>query len=200
MLRDLLPGKVDAFYRAYPLAQLRRLARSVEQTISLLKLNECDLGVIPETRLPEELTFRKVASYPTCLLFPKGHPLARRAREDFLSLLTDGSVARFPLILLEVEREGARIQRAFEQLNLPLNVALEVSTIDTLKHCVARGLGGALLPSFALTVADHARLDTVEIPEAFGAGTTYGIACRRTRRRSALLTNLLGLLHSFDRP
>jgi DNA-binding transcriptional LysR family regulator len=199
VLRYLLPGKVDAFYRAYPLAQLRLLARSVEQTVNLLKLNECDLGVIPETRLPEELMFRKVASFPTCLLFPKGHPLARRAREDFLSLLTDGSVARFPLILLEVEREDARIQRAFEQLNIPLNVALEVSTIDTLKHYVARGLGGALLPSFALTAEDHARLDTVEIPEAFGAGTTYGIACRRTRRRSALLTNLLGLLNSFDR-
>ena len=199
VLRYLLPTRIDAFYRAFPLAQLRLIARPVDATIRLVRSNECDLGVIPETVVPDELVFKAVATYPTCLILPKGHPLARRARTDFPSLMADGSVGRYPLILLEVQREDGRIQRAFEQFNIPFKVSLEVSTIDTLKYYVARGRGGALLPAFALTGDDHARLEVLEIPAAFGAGTTYGVISRRDKRRDTLLGKLLELLGTFDR-
>lgn len=199
VLRYLLPNKVEAFYRAYPLAQLRLIARPVEATIRLVRANECDLGVIPETKVPDELTFKPIATYATCLLFQRGHPLARRARADFRSLLTDPIVGRYPLVILEVQREDARIQRAWEQLQIPFNVCLEVSTIDTLKHYVARGLGGAVLPAFALSQEDHGRLDVVEIPAEYGAGTTYGTVSRRDGRRNVLLSNLLDMLTTFDR-
>jgi LysR family transcriptional regulator, carnitine catabolism transcriptional activator len=194
VLRYLLPDAVDAFYRSFPLAQLRLLARPVQVTLDLVRANECELGLIPQEGLTEELLFTPIAAYPTCVLFPKGHALARRAREDFRSLLADGSVARFPLILLEVERQDARIQRALEQFQIPLNVSLEVSTIDTLEHYVGRGVGGAFLPAFAITAEDRSRLDVVEIPAEFGAGTTYGVVTRRDRRRSSLLDRLLELL------
>ena len=199
VLRYLLPEKVEAFYRAHPLARLRLLARSVEETLRLVRTNECDLGVVPRGRCPEELSFHPIATYPACLVMQKGHPLARRAREDFQSLLSDRIAAHYPLIILEVQREDSRLRQAFERHQIPFNVGLEVNTVDTLKHYVARGLGVAVITGFALTQDDHGRLDVIPIPERFDAATTYGVVVRRGKHRSALLKSLLAVLTASER-
>jgi DNA-binding transcriptional LysR family regulator len=197
-LRYLLPERVEAFYRAHPLARLRLIARPVEETLRLVRANECDLGVIPERTISEDLSFHAIATYPACLICPKGHPLARRAREDFRSMLSDGMAGRYPLIILEVQRENPRFRQAFEQHQVPFNVGLEVTTIDTLKHYVARGLGVAVITGFAVTQEDHARLEVLTIPAEFNAATTYGVVLRRDKHRSALLKSLLEVLTKFD--
>ena len=199
VLRYLLPDKVEAFYRAHPLARLRLLARPVEETLRLVSANECDLGVIPQGRCPAELSFHTIATYPACLVVQKGHPLARRAREDFRSLLSDRMAAHYPLIILEVQREDPRLRQTFEQHQIPFNVGLEVSTIDTLKHYVARGLGVAVITGFAVTQEDRARLDVITIPAELDAATTYGVIVRRGKHRSPLLKNLLAVLTAGDR-
>ena len=194
VLRHLLPDRVEAFYRAHPLARLRLIARPVEETIRLVRANECDLGVIPERPVPEDLSFHPIATYPPFLVLQKGHPLARRARADFRSLAGDGTAGRFPLIILEVQREDARLQQAFTQHGVPFNVGIEVSTIDTLKQYVARGLGIAVVSGFAVSDEDHVRLEVVPIPPEFGGATTYGVTVRRGKHRTALLKSLLRVL------
>ena len=197
-LRYLLPDKVEAFRRAHPLARLRLLARPVEETLRLVRANECDLGVIPERPIPEDLSFRAVTTYPACLILQKGHPLARVGQTDFRSLIGDGMTGHFPLILLEVQREDQRLQRAFESHGVPFNVGLEVSTIDTLKHYVSRGLGIGVISSFCITSDDRARLEVLTIPTEFGGDTTYGIVMRRGKPRTTLLKSLLTVLTTFD--
>ena len=199
VLRYLLPDKVEAFYRAHPLARLRLLARPVEETLRLVRANECDLGIIPRGRCPAELSFQPIATYPAVLVLQKGHPLARRAREDFQSLLADRFAAHYPLIILEVQREDPRLRETIERYQLPFNVALEVSTVDTLKHYVARGLGIAVVTGFAVTQEDYARLDVIAIPEALDAATTYGVVVRRGKHRSALLKGLVAVLTAAER-
>ena len=199
VLRYLLPDKVEAFYRAHPLARLRLLARPVEETLRLVRANECDLGIIPRGRCPAELSFQPIATYPAFLVLQKGHPLARRAREDFQSLLADRFAAHYPLIILEVQREDPRLRETIERYQLPFNVALEVSTVDTLKHYVARGLGIAVVTGFAVTQEDYARLDVIAIPEALDAATTYGVVVRRGKHRSALLKGLVAVLTAAER-
>jgi DNA-binding transcriptional LysR family regulator len=196
VLRYLMPDKVEAFYRAHPLARLRLIARPVEETLRLVRANECDLGVVPQGQCPEELSFHAIATYPAYVVFQKGHALARRAREDFGSLLRDFTAGRYPLIILEVQREDSRLRRTFEQHRIPFNVGLEVTTIDTLKHYVARGLGIAVVAGFAVTQEDHARMEAVEVPVEFGGATTYGVVLRRGKHRSVLLKSLLGVLTS----
>ncbi len=198
VLRYLLPDKVEAFYRAHPLARLRLLARPVEETLRLVRANECDLGVIPEGQIPEELSFHAIATYPACLVFQKGHPLARRAREDFASLVSDGMTGRYPLIILEVQREDSRLRQALERHKIPFNVGIEVSTIDTLKHYVARGLGIAVISGFSVAQEDYARLEVLPIPPDFGGATTYGVVLRRGKHRTALLKSLLKELTTPD--
>jgi len=193
VLRYLLPDKVESFHQAHPLAQLRLIARPVEETLRLVRANECDLGVIPERSLPEELRFQAMARYPPYMVLPKGHVLARRAQEGFQALVSDGMTGRYPLIILEVQREDSRLRQTFERYNVPFTVALEVSTIDTLKHYVARGLGIAVVSGFAVTREDRARLEVIPIPEEFGGATTYGVVLRRDKHHTPLLKSLIAM-------
>jgi DNA-binding transcriptional LysR family regulator len=196
VLRHLLPEKVEAFHRAHPLARLRLIARPIAETLRLVRANECDLGVIPEAQIPEELSFQAIATYPSYLLLPKGHALARRAREGFQAMLSDAMTARYPLIIQEVQREDPRLRDAFERYHVPFTVALEVSTIDTLKHYVARGMGIAVISGSSVTQEDRARLEVIEIPEEMGGTNRYGVVVRRDKHRTALLKALIAILAS----
>ena len=198
VLRYLLPDRIEAFSRAHPLARLRLVARPVEETLRLVRANECDLGVIPRRPASDDLNFTEIATYPHCLVFQKGHPLARRARADFRSLPGDGTAGRYPLVIMEAQREDARLEQAFAEHGLPFNVGLEVSTVDTLKHYVARGLGIGIVGGFAITREDHARLDVIPIPVEFGGTTTYGVTLRRDKHRTALLKSLLRALTAAE--
>ncbi|MBI2318503.1 MAG: LysR family transcriptional regulator [Betaproteobacteria bacterium] len=199
ILRYLLPDRIEALYRAHPLARLRLLSRPVEETLRLVHADDCDLGVVPRWRIPRGLVFHAIATHPAFLLLPKGHRLATRARADFRSLLQEETARRHPLILLEVQREGSQFQEAMQRLNLSLNANLEVGTIDTLKHYVARGLGIAVISGLCVSEEDRGRFEVVPIPEELGATTTYGVVMRTDKRRSPLLTSLLKLLGPLER-
>ena len=194
VLRHLLPERVEAFHRAHPLARLRLIARPIAETVRLVRSNECDVGVISKIEIPAELAFQPIATYPACLVLPKGHALARRARDGFQALLSDAMTGRYPLIVLEVQREDQRLRQAFESHNVPFTVALEVTTIDTLKHYVARGLGVAVISGFSVSPEDRARLEVIAIPDEFGGSTTYGVVLRRDKHRTKLLKDLTAIL------
>ena len=194
VLRHLLPERVEAFHRAHPLARLRLVARPVAETVRLVRSNECDVGVISKIEIPAELAFQPIATYPACLVLPKGHALARRARDGFQALLSDAMTGRYPLIILEVQREDQRLRQAFESHKVPFTIALEVTTIDTLKHYVARGLGVAVISGFSISPEDRARLEVIAIPDEFGGSTTYGVVLRRDKHRTKLLKDLTAIL------
>jgi DNA-binding transcriptional LysR family regulator len=194
VLRHLLPERVEAFHRAHPLARLRLIGRPIAETVRLVRSNECDLGVITQAQIPAELSFRAIATYPAYVILPRGHVLARRARDGFEALLSAAMTGRYPVIILEVQREDPRLREAFERHNVPFNVALEVNTIDTLKHYVARGMGVAVISGFSLTQEDRGRLEVVPIPEEMGGASTYGVVMRRDKHRTTLLKSLISIL------
>ena len=194
VLRHLLPEKVEDFHRAHPLARLRLIARPIAETLRLVRSNECDLGIIAQAPIPAELTFQAIATYPAYLVLPKGHVLARRVRDSFQAVLSDAMTGRYPLIILEVQREDPRLRQAFESHNVPFTVALEVNTVDTLKHYVARGMGVAVISGFSVTPDDRARLEVIAIPEEIGGSTTYGLLLRRDKHRTELLKSLIAIL------
>jgi DNA-binding transcriptional LysR family regulator len=198
VLRYLLPDRVELFYRAHPLARLRLLARSVEETLRLVHTNEVDLGVVPQRKIPQGLVFHAVATHSAFLLLGKGHPLAHRVRADFRSILREETMRSNPLIILEVQREGSQLHETLRRLDLPFYSNLEVGTVDTLKHYVARGLGVAIVSGLCLSEADRDRFEFFPVPEDLGAATTYGVVMRRDKHHSPLLTGLLKLLGALE--
>jgi DNA-binding transcriptional LysR family regulator len=193
-LRHLIPEAVAQFSREHPLARLRLLARSIEDSIRLVRTNEADIGIIPERDVPRDLIFERIATYPAVLILPRGHPLTRRGRADFHSLLDEETVRRYPLVVSEVQLEGHLLKDALDRLGLPLNVGIEVSTIDTLKHYVALGLGIAVISGVCLTDDDRAQLEVLEVPADISADTTYGLIVRQDKHRSTPLETLIRLV------
>ncbi len=194
VLRYLIPAAVTRFSQEHPLARLRLLARSIEDSIQLVRTNEADIGIIPEREVPKDLTFEQITTYPAFLILPRGHPLARRGRADFKALLDEETVRRYPLIVSEVQLEGHLLKDALERLGLRLNVGLEVSTIDTLKHYVALGLGIAAISGLCLTDDDRTQFEMLEVPADMGAESTYGVILRQDKHRSAPLETLIRLV------
>ena len=194
VLGYLLPEVVEKFSRAHPLARLRLLARPVQETVRSVKSNEVDLGVIPAIEVSMELDFHPIATYAAYLVAQKGHPLARRARADFKSLLNEETVGQYPLVVAETQLEGYLLKDTFAKLGLALNVGIEVGTFDTLKNYVARGLGIAVISGLGVTDEDRARLEIVPIPAELGGDSTYGVVMRHGKHRSRLLADLLRLL------
>ena len=194
VLGYLLPEFVEKFSVAHPLARLRLLARPVEETVRLVRANEVDLGIVPVRDFPKDLAFHLIATYPAYLLTSKGHPLARRARADFKGLLNEETVMQFPLVVAEVQLEGYVLSETFARHGLPLNVGIEVGTINTLKQYVARGLGIAVISGLCVTEEDRTRLEIVPVPAELGGDSTYGVIMRNGKHRSRLLTDLLRLL------
>jgi DNA-binding transcriptional LysR family regulator len=198
VLRYLLPDVVQRFARAYPRARLRLLGRLPEETLSLVRANEVDLGVVPERPIPGTLVFHPCRTYEAYLVTSRGHPLAQRARGSFEALLTEATAREYPLVVSE---ENQRLADAFRRRGLPYCVAIEVGTFDSVKPYVARGLGIAVLPGICLTDADRLVLDAVPLQRELQGDTTYGVVVRRDKRPSELLRGLLALIGvPADRP
>ena len=200
VLGYLLPDCVEQFSRAHPLARLRLLARPVEETLRLLKANEVDIGVVPQREMPTELRFDLIASFGAYLLTPKGHPLAGRARSNFNGLLNEETIRRYPLIVAEVQLEGYVVKETFAHLKLPLNVGMEVGSLETLKRYVSRGLGIAVVSGLCVTEEDRFRLEVVPIPSELHADAYYGTVLRHDKHQSQLLKDLLRLLKNVGGP
>ena len=194
----LLPAGLEEFKRQHPLARIRLLARRIEEIVRLLKDNEADVGILPERELPKELFFQPIATYPTMFLTPKKHPLARQARADFRSLLNETTLSSHPLIVAEVQLD--KYEETFAGLKLPLHIAMEVDSLETVKRYVAHGLGVAVVPEHCLTPDDRQRVEVIPVPKEINQ-TTYGVVMRRDKHRSPLLKHLLEILGApVERP
>ncbi len=77
---------------------------------------------------------------------------------------------------------------------MPLNVGIEVSTIDTLKHYVALGLGIAAISGLCLTDEDRKQFEMLEVPADIGAESTYGLIVRHDKHCSRPLETLIRLV------
>ena len=190
----MLPQIVEELSRTYPFTKLRLLTRSPDECVQLVRTNESDIAVIPRRDLPKEIQFHFVAKYPGFLIMPRGHPLVRRARHDFKSLLDDETILRYPLIVAEAQIESHHIKETLGQMGLALNIGLEVGSYETLKHYVERGLGIALVSGLCLTKSDRVRFESVELPAELAGETTYGTILRKDKSMTPPLTTLLQLL------
>ncbi len=194
VLRYLLAEVVTRFSREHPLARLRLLTRSVEDTVHLVRTNEADIGIIPQRQLSTDLHYEKLVTYPAYLILPNGHPLIRRARTNFKSLLDKETVRRYPLIVSEVQLEGRLLKESFERAGLPITIGLEVGSFDTLKYYVARGIGIAVVSGLCLTDGDRSKFEMIEIPPDIGVDTTYGMILRKDKHQTGPLNSLISLI------
>jgi DNA-binding transcriptional LysR family regulator len=153
----LLPA-IDRFRREFPhvsVAVHRMLASRIPEE---LNLRTFELGMISFRPAPEQ--FRTIAVYADSLAFivsPR-HPLARAARVSIADLGEELFVAHNVTSPLR-----QKVIETFQRYRTPLNMAIELPTIEAIKRFVAMGNGVALVPH--LTVARELELgELVRVP------------------------------------
>lgn len=153
----LLPV-IDAFRRLCPHVGVtvhRSLATRIPDE---LQQRIMEFGVLSFRPDPEQ--FQSIAVYTDTVAFVvnPGHPLAKESEVSIRHLGAENFIAHNVMSPLR-----RRIFEAFEKHKTPLNIDVELPTIEAIKRFVAMGNGVALLP--ALTVHDElARGELVQIP------------------------------------
>ena len=153
----LLPA-IDAFRRKFPHISVtvhRMLASRIPEELSLRTF---EIGVI--SFHPDPGQFRSIAVYGDSLAFvvSPNHPLARAQRVSIADLGQQDFIAHHVASPLR-----RKVIEAFQRHRTPLNMVIELPTIEAIKRFVAMGNGVALVPH--LTVARELETgDLVRIP------------------------------------
>ena len=153
----LLPA-IDAFRREFPhvgVTVQRMLATRIPEE---LNLRTFELGVI--SFRPDPAQIRTIAVYNDSLAFivsPR-HPLARVQRVSIRDLGNENFIAHNVASPLR-----RKVIEAFQRYRTPLNMGIELPTIEAIKRFVAMGNGVALVPHITVARELETR-DLVRVP------------------------------------
>src|ERR1700735_4827401 len=182
----LLPA-IDAFRREFPHVNVtvhRTLASRIPEE---LNLRTFEIGVI--SYRPDSAHFRTIAVYGDSLALIVGpnHPLATAERVSINDLGEQDFIAHHVASPLR-----KRVIEAFQRYRTPLNMGIELPTIEAIKRFVAMGNGVALVPH--LTVAHE--LETGELAAIPVAELDIKRVLRLAHRRHGTLSHAA---HAFLR-
>jgi DNA-binding transcriptional LysR family regulator len=174
----LLPA-IDAFRREYPHISVtvqRMLASHIPDE---LNLRSFELGMISFRPDPEQ--FRTIAVYGDSLVLvaSPGHPLAGMGRVSISDLGAEMFIAHNVASPLR-----RKVIETFQRYRTPLNMGIELPTIEAIKRFVAMGNGVALIPH--LTAARE--LETGELVEVTVTELELKRVLRLVHRRQGTLS------------
>ena len=174
----LLPA-IDAFRREFPHVNVtvhRTLASRVPEE---LNLRTFELGVV--SFKPDPVQFRSIAVYGDSLAFivSPNHPLASVERISINDLGSELFVAHNVTSPLR-----RKVIEAFQRYRTPLNMGIELPTIEAIKRFVAMGNGVALVPHLAVA----RELETGDLVRVFVDELDIRRVLRLVHRRQATLS------------
>jgi DNA-binding transcriptional LysR family regulator len=144
----LLPSLLSLFGKKHPHIRVRATVSDSRAVMAQVERGEVNLGLVGRKTDNPHLDFRYLASDRMVLVVPPGHPLGGRKK------LSVKQLPRHPLVLREV---GSGLRHCFEKsldkagLSLAdLQVALELGSNEAIKEAVLRGVGVAILSTYAV--------------------------------------------------
>jgi DNA-binding transcriptional LysR family regulator len=144
----LLPSLLSQFGQKHPHIRVRAAVSDSMGVMAQVERGEVSLGLVGRKTDNPHLDFRYLASDRMMLVVPPGHALSGRKNVSVKQL------PRHPLILRET---GSGLRHCFEKsldkagLSLAdLRVALELGSNEAIKEAVLRGVGVAILSTYAV--------------------------------------------------
>jgi DNA-binding transcriptional LysR family regulator len=144
----LLPTLLAVFGQQHPQIRVRATVGDSMGVMAQVERGEVSLGLVGRKADNPHLEFRYLASDRMVLVVPSSHALSRRKKMSVKQL------SRYPLVLREV---GSGLRHCFEKslekagLSLvDLRVALELGSNEAIKEAVLRGVGIAILSTYAV--------------------------------------------------
>src|SRR5437763_3566755 len=143
----LLPALLAQFGQKYPHIRVRATVSDSIGVMAQVERGEVSLGLVGRKADNPHLEFRYLASDKMVLVVPPGHAWAKRKQVSLKQL------SAHPLILREV---GSGLRHCFEKSLekagrslADLRVALELGSNEAIKEAVLRGIGIAILSTYA---------------------------------------------------
>lgn len=153
----LLPV-LKKFRERYPRVKAE-VKRSLSREIpSALLRHEIDLGVLSYDPHNPDLESTVVSLDELCLIVPPRHRLARLRRASIHDLGKESFIAHN---VASPYRQ--RVIETFSRFGTPLNIAVELPTVETIKKFVRMGMGVAFAPRMCV-VDELARHEFVAVP------------------------------------
>jgi DNA-binding transcriptional LysR family regulator len=144
----LLPSLLSQFGRKHPHIRVRATVSDSMGVMTQVERGEVSLGLVGRKTDNPHLDFRYLASDSMVLVVPPGHALSGRKKVSVKQL------PRYPLILRET---GSGLRHCFEKsldkagLSVAnLRIALELGSNEAIKEAVLRGVGVAILSTYAV--------------------------------------------------
>jgi DNA-binding transcriptional LysR family regulator len=139
---------LSVFGQKHPHVRVRATVSDSMGVMAQVERGEVSLGLVGRKTDNAHLEFRYLASDRMVLVVPPGHPLSRRKKVSVRQL------AGHALVLREV---GSGLRHCFEksleragQALADLRVALELGSNEAIKEAVLRGVGVAILSTYAV--------------------------------------------------
>ena len=140
-----LPAILKSFQDRYPGIDIVVKNATSLRTIQAVVDGEVDLGVVTLAYLPREIESIPLFSRHDVLITPPDHPLAKRRTVHLKDM------EQYPLILLDQHCASRRlIDDLCEKSRVQLDVAMELSSIEVIKHFVRIEAGLSIVPSIAI--------------------------------------------------
>ena len=144
----LLPELLSVFGRTHPQIKVRATIGDSAAVTAQVERGEVSLGLVGRKDDDPHLDFRHLASDRMVLVVPPGHALCERKK------LTLERLAPHPLVMRE---SGSGLRHCFEKSLAragrslaDLRVALELGSNEAVKEAVLRGVGAAVLSTYAV--------------------------------------------------
>lgn len=142
----VLPPLLKAFRQACPGVKIEVIQCPSNDIARLLEEQDIDFGFLSFTPVQHDLVSRLLFRDEQALAVFPGHPLAR-ARSVVL-----GQLVRERFIAHLVDTPGRRrLIDHFVREGVPLNIVMELSSLETIKDFVKAGEGLAILPRMCMT-------------------------------------------------
>ncbi|GBC77409.1 HTH-type transcriptional activator CmpR [bacterium HR08] len=155
----LLPRIILAFREQHPTIKIEVYRSFSERLPREIKERNLDFGIVSFDPNDSELASFPILEDELVLILPPGHPLAARRQ------ITLKDLGGEPFIAHNVRSPAReRVIQAFRRARVPLNIAIELTSIETIKEFVKMGLGLAFVPRMCIEEElAHGKLATVPI-------------------------------------
>lgn len=159
----LLPGLVKRMIETVPQMPLLLQENYTHKLIDMLRQGDLDAAIMALPLPDAGLMVQPLYDEPFIVALPKDHPLAKRRTIDAAELKSEtmlllGHGHCFRDQVLEVCPEMARLQSGLSGQADGIQRTFEGSSLETIRHMVASGLGVTVLPITSLTLYGQAPL------------------------------------------
>lgn len=135
-----VPMLLVRFSQLLPDIEVKLRIDNRENILGMLSRNEVDLVIMGRAPNTLECEATPFATNPLGIVCAPDHPLSRRKRASFDSLRDYSFVVREP-----GSGTRAAMERLFTQHDIPLKVAMEMPSNETIKQAVMAGMGMSFL-------------------------------------------------------